>query len=208
VFDNRFLLQEIRSGCAAAGCDITQHWRSVCPLSKLELALSVSCVYPSNPSAHPSVSCLFVSYHLGGGGGYTLSPLVAAVQRQSHPIDMNMNKSCTQTHFRSLPLCLCPSEWRPYLAASSLVQASDLYSGSTLKMTVFLDIPPFSLVGANRRLRGAYSLRVWVVMEAVRTSETSIYSNRPHGAISQKAIIFILAAVRTWNLTGSTLFEC
>jgi hypothetical protein len=33
--------------------------------------------------------------------------------------------------------------------------------------------------------------------EAVRTSETSAYSNEIHGAVFQKALIFILAAVRT-----------
>jgi hypothetical protein len=35
-------------------------------------------------------------------------------------------------------------------------------------------------------------------MKAVRTSETSAYSNKLHGAISHKALLtFILAAVRT-----------
>jgi hypothetical protein len=44
---------------------------------------------------------------------------------------------------------------------------------------------------------------IGAMMEAVRTSETSVYSNETtlHGAISQKALIFILAAVRTRNLT-------
>jgi hypothetical protein len=32
-------------------------------------------------------------------------------------------------------------------------------------------------------------------------SETSVYSGEINGAILQKALIFILAAVRTWNLT-------
>jgi hypothetical protein len=35
-----------------------------------------------------------------------------------------------------------------------------------------------------------------LMIEAVRTSETSVYK-RLHGAISQKALIFILSAVRT-----------
>jgi len=39
-----------------------------------------------------------------------------------------------------------------------------------------------------------------MIMEAVRTSETSVYSETTLGATFQKALIFILAAVRTWNL--------
>jgi hypothetical protein len=34
------------------------------------------------------------------------------------------------------------------------------------------------------------------MMEAVSTSETLVYFNRLHGAISQKAVIFTLAIVR------------
>jgi hypothetical protein len=35
-----------------------------------------------------------------------------------------------------------------------------------------------------------------LMMEAVSTSETSAYLTRLHGAISQKAVVSILAAVR------------
>jgi hypothetical protein len=35
------------------------------------------------------------------------------------------------------------------------------------------------------------------MMEAVGTSETSVHFNETHGAISHKAVIFILAAMRT-----------
>jgi hypothetical protein len=45
------------------------------------------------------------------------------------------------------------------------------------------------------------------MMEAVRTSESSVY-NHLHGSTSQKTILnIILAAVRTWNLTYASLFE-
>jgi hypothetical protein len=36
-----------------------------------------------------------------------------------------------------------------------------------------------------------------LMMEAVLTSETPVYFTRPHGAISHKDVIFIVAAVRT-----------
>jgi hypothetical protein len=38
---------------------------------------------------------------------------------------------------------------------------------------------------------------VTLMMEAVHTFETSAYAMRLHGTISQKALIFILATVRT-----------
>jgi hypothetical protein len=62
-----------------------------------------------------------------------------------------------------------------------------------VKMIAFWDIAPFGLVQVHRRFNGAYCL----MMEAVRTCGMSVYFRRLHGAISQKAIIFILAAVRT-----------
>jgi SpoU rRNA methylase family enzyme len=40
-----------------------------------------------------------------------------------------------------------------------------------------------------------------LMMEAIHSSETSVYSTRLHSPKSQKAVLFILAAVRTWNLT-------
>jgi hypothetical protein len=36
-----------------------------------------------------------------------------------------------------------------------------------------------------------------LMMEAVSTSETSVCFSRRHGAVSQKAVIFTVAAVRT-----------
>jgi hypothetical protein len=48
-----------------------------------------------------------------------------------------------------------------------------------MKMTVFWDVAPCSLVEVDRRLRGAYYLHVHFIalMEAARTSETSVYFN-------------------------------
>jgi hypothetical protein len=40
-----------------------------------------------------------------------------------------------------------------------------------------------------------------LMMEAVPPLKRRFTSTRLHGAMSQKAVIFILAAVRTWNLT-------
>jgi hypothetical protein len=53
-------------------------------------------------------------------------------------------------------------------------------------MRAFLDIAPCSLVKVDRRFRGAY-----------RGSTPT----RLHGAVSQKAVIFVVGAMRTWNLT-------
>jgi hypothetical protein len=54
-------------------------------------------------------------------------------------------------------------------------------------LTVFWDIGPCSLVEVDRRFRGAY----------LRTA----FFKANHRAIAQKAVIFILAAVRIYNLT-------
>jgi hypothetical protein len=55
---------------------------------------------------------------------------------------------------------------------------------------VFWDGAPCSLVETDRRFRGL------MMMEAVRTSETSVNFYEVHDAISQKTDIFMLAAVR------------
>jgi hypothetical protein len=51
-----------------------------------------------------------------------------------------------------------------------------------LKIRAFWDVAPCSLVGVDRRFRGSHCLHHQddesiVTMEAVRTSETSLYSN-------------------------------
>jgi hypothetical protein len=46
----------------------------------------------------------------------------------------------------------------------------------SMEMTVMWDVAPCSLIGINRRFRGAYSLNhqpIALFMEAVNTSETS-----------------------------------
>jgi hypothetical protein len=67
-----------------------------------------------------------------------------------------------------------------------------------LKIAAFWDTAPCSIVEVGRHLRDAYCLhQSALIIEAVRASETSVYFNNTTGAVSQKAIIFILAAVRT-----------
>jgi hypothetical protein len=56
-------------------------------------------------------------------------------------------------------------------------------------------VAPCGLVAADRRFSYAYCLNneiIALIMEKVRTSETSCASRRLHGAISQKAVIFML----------------
>jgi hypothetical protein len=71
-----------------------------------------------------------------------------------------------------------------------------------IKMTVFWDVAPCSLVEVYRRFTSAYCLHhkslIVLMMEAISISETS---TRLHCATSQKIVIFLLAAVRTWKLT-------
>jgi hypothetical protein len=55
----------------------------------------------------------------------------------------------------------------------------------SMKMRVLWDLAPCSL-GVDRRFRGAYS-----VMEAVRTSETSVYSNETTLYIFRKTDLHI-----------------
>jgi hypothetical protein len=70
-----------------------------------------------------------------------------------------------------------------------------------IKMTVSWDVAPCSVVKIDRRFRAPLpSERSPLMTETVRICETSVYT-RLHGAVSQKALFFILAAVRTWNLT-------
>jgi hypothetical protein len=59
-------------------------------------------------------------------------------------------------------------------------------TAASMKMTVFWDVEPYSLVDVYRSFRGR---RVALMMEAVSTSETS---TRLHGATSQKTAIFII----------------
>jgi hypothetical protein len=44
-------------------------------------------------------------------------------------------------------------------------------------------------------------MTIAMTMEAARTSQKSVTSTRLHGAATQKTAIFILAALRTSNLT-------
>jgi hypothetical protein len=75
-------------------------------------------------------------------------------------------------------------------------------------MTAFWDIAPCRPVKVDQRFRDDYCLIVIATLttKAERTSETSVYFGRLRGAIFQKAVIFIPAAVRTPNLTGLFVF--
>jgi hypothetical protein len=72
-------------------------------------------------------------------------------------------------------------------------------------MTAFWDMATCNLVEVDRSFRDTYCLHhrgdvfIALMMEAVRTSETSAYFNETilHGAITKKALIFIHAAART-----------
>jgi hypothetical protein len=70
-------------------------------------------------------------------------------------------------------------------------------------MTIFWDVAPCSQVEVYRRFKGACCLHHegFLIMEAGSISETLVTSTRPHGTTTQKTVIFILAAVRTWDLT-------
>jgi hypothetical protein len=57
---------------------------------------------------------------------------------------------------------------------------TSFWATSNLKMAVFWDVAPCSLVDINRRFREAYFFH-------------------HHGATSQKTAIFILVVMRTWN---------
>jgi hypothetical protein len=66
-----------------------------------------------------------------------------------------------------------------------------------IKMAVFWVVAPCSLVEVYQHFRGAYRL----MMEAASASETSVNFYQTRWATNQKTAIFILAAVRTSNLT-------
>jgi hypothetical protein len=64
-----------------------------------------------------------------------------------------------------------------------------------MKVSAFWDILSCSFVEVHGRFRGA-NYFIMAMSEAVPTSETS----KLHGAISEKAVIFILAVIRNRNL--------
>jgi hypothetical protein len=55
-----------------------------------------------------------------------------------------------------------------------------------MKIKVFWDIMSCSLAGVDRRFA--------LMMDAVHTSETSVYSSKTHCAIFQKTLIFIMCS--------------
>jgi hypothetical protein len=65
-------------------------------------------------------------------------------------------------------------------------------------MIVFLDVELHNFVEIYRRF--GVRLLLALMMEAVSTSETSVFATL-NDTRSEKTVSFILAAVRTWNLT-------
>jgi hypothetical protein len=55
-----------------------------------------------------------------------------------------------------------------------------------MKIGAFWDVTPCSLFGVDRRFRGAYNLHYRPDEEAVRTSETSVYSKETTGRYIQE----------------------
>jgi hypothetical protein len=72
--------------------------------------------------------------------------------------------------------CLCVTSFTTLLQQWPWITLSQQWRWTTLTMSVFLDVGPCNLVEIYRRFRGTYCLR-------------------------QKTVIFILVAMRTWNLT-------
>jgi hypothetical protein len=77
-----------------------------------------------------------------------------------------------------------------------------------LNTTVFWNVAPCSLVEIYRRFRGDYWVHrhpsPWWWRQQALLKRRSI-STRLHGATSQKTVIFMLASLRTWNLTFCNL---
>jgi hypothetical protein len=67
-------------------------------------------------------------------------------------------------------------------------------SYSFLKTTAFWDVAPCTLMEVDRRFRGASCLHHQATNRPLKRRSTS---TRQHGAASQKAVIFVLAGVRT-----------
>jgi hypothetical protein len=79
------------------------------------------------------------------------------------------------------------------------------WNRTTFKFRIFWDVAPCSHVGVDLRFRGKYCLHhqaiIALMMEAVRTSETSVNFSVTTRRYIPKTLNFILAVVRTWNLT-------
>jgi hypothetical protein len=82
------------------------------------------------------------------------------------------NKEC-QIFYVNKKLCNYNMPAKTFLTVLIEVRFEDL-TASSLEMRVFWDIAPYSLARVDRRFRRAYIIRA-MMMEAVRTSETSVY---------------------------------
>jgi hypothetical protein len=82
---------------------------------------------------------------------------------------------------------------------SSDVSEERIASIMRVTRIVFLRSVLWLLVTANVFLSSP--ILVALMMEAIRTSETSVLTRDPRGVTSQKTAFFIVTAVRTSNLT-------
>jgi hypothetical protein len=90
------------------------------------------------------------------------------------------------------------SHLRVHIDRSMIVMRFQTLRGASAKITILWDISQSSLLQIYRCVRGVYCLRHQGDECPPKHPSTS---TRLHISISQKAVIFILAAVRTWNLT-------
>jgi hypothetical protein len=102
--------------------------------------------------------------------------------------------------------------WLSYWATFSFWQRTRLHAASSFtwlkrsasviqqhtKMTAFCDMALCSLVV---RRRFAEDCLIALMMEAVRTSETSVYFYETTRRHTLEGCLFVLSAERTWNLT-------
>jgi hypothetical protein len=98
-------------------------------------------------------------------------------------------------------------------------QGFEVLTAVVMKSTIFWDITPCSPVKVNRRFGRIYRLHLQgrkkadqgtsvkaggqktLKMEPICSSETSVDTQRTHGVIFQKIVLFINTAVRTSNPT-------
>jgi hypothetical protein len=64
-------------------------------------------------------------------------------------------------------------------------------------MRAVWDMSPCTLVEVDRNFRISTASNIAMMMQTVRTSETSVHFNESTDVIYQKAVIFIPSAVRT-----------
>jgi hypothetical protein len=116
-----------------------------------------------------------------------------------------MSNSCFLQH-NNQETCRKNNAQRAMRNNSSMFMSRKLWG---VKFRVFSDVAPCSHVEVDRRFRGASCLQH--SSDNVRqyaSLKLRFTSTWLHGATSQKTLNFILAAVRTWNLTLRLVVVC